>query len=71
VPTAATRRDELAGLPAAASLTEAVAGLLAGRLPPSWPPEPPEPPESGVRWIAARRQAPSVKQFAGEGQKRW
>jgi histidinol-phosphate phosphatase family protein len=68
VPTAATRRDELAGLPAAASLTEAVAGLLAGRLPPSWPPEPPE---SGVRWIAARRQAPSVKQFAGEGQKRW
>jgi histidinol-phosphate phosphatase family protein len=37
VPAAATRREELAGIPVAASLTEAAAAVLAGRLPPSWP----------------------------------
>ncbi|HVT66437.1 MAG TPA: HAD-IIIA family hydrolase [Trebonia sp.] len=37
VPTAATRTEELAGVPCAANLTEAVAAVLAGRLPPSWP----------------------------------
>ena len=71
VPTAATSKDELAGLPAAATLTEAVAALLAGRMPPSWPPVAPEPPPPAARRITARRREPSVKQFAGEGQKRW
>lgn len=37
VPAAATRREELAGVPRAPSLPDALAAVLTGRFPPSWP----------------------------------